>query len=61
MLTITPTEEKPITRLVCPKCREKVPRIGLTKDSKIEGLTFKCKRCGTFWKVKSSKGGSSDV
>lgn len=52
-LTITPTEIQEITRIACPDCKEKVRAVGLLRDSKIDGLTFKCKRCGNLWKVKS--------
>lgn len=51
MIFITPTEASDITKLVCPHCKEKVPRIGFAKDSKIIGLVFKCKRCGKGWTV----------
>ena len=51
MLKIVQTEQSEITKLVCPKCSEKVPRVGLTKNSKIQGLTFKCRKCGTLWSV----------
>lgn len=52
-ITITPTEKQKITRIVCPACNVKVHYVGLFKESKIEGLVFKCKRCGKFWTVKS--------
>jgi transcription elongation factor Elf1 len=51
MLTITPIEKSEITKLICPKCNERVPRIGLLKDSTISGLTFTCKGCGGTFKV----------
>ena len=53
MFTITPAKESEVTKLVCPHCHEKVPRIGIKKDSKLEGLTFKCRRCGLLWEVKT--------
>lgn len=53
MYTITPTVESDITKIVCPYCKEKVPRIGLQKESKIQGLTFKCRKCGKLWEVKT--------
>lgn len=56
MLTYTEAKVvKPseITKLVCPHCGEKVQRVAFAKDSKIEGFSFKCKRCGSFWNVKS--------
>ena len=53
MLKITPTEASDVTKISCPRCNEKIPRVGLKKGSKIEGLTFKCKRCSYFWEVKT--------
>jgi uncharacterized Zn finger protein len=53
MLKMTPAETAEVTKISCPKCNEKVPRVGLLKGSKVEGLTFKCKRCGSFWEVKT--------
>lgn len=53
MLKTTPAEAAEVTKISCPKCNEKVPRVGLLKGSKVEGLTFKCKRCGSFWEVKT--------
>ena len=53
MLFIYPAEESEITKILCPKCKERVPRIGFVKGSKIEGLTFRCKRCGNLWRVKT--------
>ena len=42
------------TKLVCPKCNERVQRIVLAKGSRIDGLKFKCKKCGEFWRVTST-------
>ena len=53
MLYITPTVQSEITKIVCPNCNEKVPRVGLQKDSKVQGLTFRCKKCGRLWTVKT--------
>ncbi len=53
MLNITKAKESEVTKLVCPHCHEKVPRVGIKKDSKIEGLTFKCRKCGFLWEVKT--------
>ena len=53
MLNITKAEECVITKIICPYCKEKVPRIGIKKDSKISGLTFKCRKCGLLWEVKT--------
>lgn len=52
-LTIIPSEKQEITKIVCPACKEKVRYVGLAKESKISGLLFKCKRCGSQWTVKS--------
>lgn len=53
MLKIEPIEQSEITRLVCPACKEKVPRVGLLKRSKIIGLSFKCRKCGRIWEAKT--------
>ncbi|MCD8309483.1 MAG: phage terminase large subunit family protein [Clostridia bacterium] len=53
MLAITPIKETNVTHIACPHCGERLPRIGLLKDSKIEGLTFKCRKCGMLWSVKT--------
>lgn len=53
MLCITPAEKTEITHIVCPYCREKLSRVGLRKNSKIVGLTFKCRKCGRLWNVKT--------
>lgn len=54
MYDIRPAKESEITKIVCPDCRERLPRIGLLKDSNIKGLTFKCGRCGKLWEVTAS-------
>ena len=51
MLKITPIEASEVTNIKCPKCNEKLPRVGLRKGSKTKGLTFKCKKCGGYWEV----------
>ncbi len=53
MLKITPTDTQQVTKLICPHCNERVPRIGLLKGSKIDGLTFKCKKCSKTFEVKT--------
>lgn len=53
MIKITPAPSAANTKIICPACNEKIPRIGLLPGSKIEGLTFKCKRCGALWEVKT--------
>lgn len=50
-ISIVPAEKAEITKIVCPDCNERVNSVGLLKTSKIEGLTFRCKRCGKIWKV----------
>lgn len=47
------TEKNELTKLVCPDCKEKVKGIGLEKDSKVEGLVFRCKKCGAYKTVKT--------
>ena len=52
MLKISPIEVAPkVTKLSCPFCKERVPQVALLEGSKIEGLTFKCKRCGKHFSV----------
>lgn len=53
MLEITPTEACAVKRLHCATCGEKLPRVGLKKDSHVDGLTFGCGKCGTVNEVKS--------
>ncbi len=53
MLVITPTEKKDITHISCPHCGEKLPRIGLTKNSQVKGLTFRCRRCQKLWEIQT--------
>lgn len=56
-ISITPferkTEKNEITKIVCPECGEKLKGVVLLKDSKIEGLAFRCKKCGTYLTVKT--------
>lgn len=56
-MTIRPAEEQKVTRIYCPSCKEKVHGVGLTKGAMVEGLTFKCKRCGRFWEVQKKNDG----
>jgi hypothetical protein len=51
-IVITPADKEDITRIICPECKDKIKYIGLAKDSKIDGLRIKCKRCGHYMKVK---------
>lgn len=53
MIIITPTETSAVTKIVCPHCKEKVARVGLLKESKVDGLTFRCKKCGNLWLLKT--------
>jgi DNA-directed RNA polymerase subunit M/transcription elongation factor TFIIS len=52
-LQIVPAKKEEITRIVCPECKEKVKSVGLKKDSKVDGLTFVCKKCSHVWEVKT--------
>jgi transposase-like protein len=52
-IIITPAEKQEITKIICPDCKEKVRNVGLMKESHIKGLSFKCKRCGKLWVLKS--------
>ena len=51
---IIETDKKEVTKIACPACGERVKQIGLRKDSVIDGLSFKCKKCGMFWEVKTT-------
>ena len=50
-IIIKKTDRKDFTKLECPDCGERVKGIGILKESKIEGLTFKCKKCESAWTV----------
>ena len=39
------------TRNICPECGEKVRGVGLLKDSRVDGLVFRCRKCGAFLTV----------
>jgi transposase-like protein len=52
---IIPTDKTEVTKLVCPACGERVKQVGLHKGSIISGLSFKCKKCGMYWEVKTTK------
>lgn len=54
MLKIIPAEKSEVTHLVCPHCKDRVPRVGLKKDSAVDGLTWTCRRCGMLWGVKTN-------
>ena len=51
MMKIVPAEFSKVTKIVCPACGERAARIGLLPNSRIEGLTFKCKKCARLWAV----------
>lgn len=54
MLKIVPTEKTEVTKIVCPACKEKLARVAVRKGSRIEGLTFKCRRCSSLWEVNTN-------
>lgn len=53
VIQIVPTTQAEVTKIVCPTCKEKVQRVAIKKDSKIDGLTFKCRRCSSLWEIKT--------
>ena len=53
MITYTETEPKEVTKICCPACKEQLPRVGLPKGSIVDRLSFKCKKCGKFWELKT--------
>lgn len=61
MLKVIPAKESEITRLVCPHCKERVPRVGIKKDSRCEGITFRCRRCGMLWEVEATSSAESNT
>lgn len=50
-IIIKKTDRKDFTKLVCPDCGERLKGVGLLKDSRVDGLTFKCNKCGATWTV----------
>lgn len=54
-ISVTPTERRSekgeITRIICPNCGEKVRGVGLLKGSRVDGLVFRCRKCGEFMTV----------
>lgn len=54
-ILITPAEEQEVTKLICRKCGQRVNGVGLAKNSKIDGLLFRCKRCGERNAVKTTE------
>ena len=55
MLEIVTTERQEVTKLVCPDCKERVKGVGLAKGSSITGIVFKCRKCGAWKEVKTTK------
>ena len=53
--TIKQTASAKVRRIICPKCGERVPRLGLLENSEVKGLTFKCNKCKDLWEVESTK------
>ena len=47
------TEKNEITKIICHNCGEKLRGVGLEKESKVEGLVFRCKKCGAYMSVKT--------
>ena len=52
-IIVKKTDRKDITKIVCPFCRDRLRGIVLFKDSHIDGLGVKCKRCLTDLEVKT--------
>lgn len=53
MLTITETGAMDMKKLSCPHCHDVLPRVRLSRESRIQGLTFRCRKCGRYWAVTS--------
>jgi predicted RNA-binding Zn-ribbon protein involved in translation (DUF1610 family) len=53
MITLKKTDRKDIVKIKCPDCGERLSNVALFRESKIEGLTFKCKKCATAWEIKT--------
>lgn len=53
-ISIIPSEKKTeIKKIICPDCGEKLKGIGLLPDSRVEGLVFRCKKCGAYKAVQT--------
>ena len=52
-LSIQPAERSDVKHIYCPACGEKLRGVGIAKDSRIFGLSFKCRKCGKLWSVKT--------
>lgn len=55
MLKITKTTEAQVSKIECPLCGKRVPKVGLLKGSHVEGFTFKCSQCGNYWEVQTTE------
>lgn len=53
MLTITPGKREEVTKIACPGCGERLRGVGIPKGSRIDTLSFICRRCGAPWSVKA--------
>ena len=53
MLKIIEVDTPESTRIHCPKCKDILPYVSLSKDSKVDGLSFVCRRCKRSFKVKT--------
>lgn len=57
-ICVQPTERRSdkgeITRIKCPYCGERVHGVGLLKNSHVDGLVFRCHRCGAFMSVSTT-------
>ncbi len=54
MLTITPGKREEVTKIACPGCGERLRGVGIPKGSRIDTLSFICRRCGAPWSVKAT-------
>lgn len=54
-MLVVPAKKEEVTKIICPDCGEKVKGVGLLKGSHIDGLVFRCKKCGAYKEVKSEK------
>lgn len=53
-IIIKPAERESISRVVCPECGDKLRGVGLSRESRISGLSFQCHRCGKLWAVETT-------
>lgn len=52
-MQVVPAHRDEVTKIICPDCGEKVKGVGLLKGSRVEGLVFRCKKCGAYKEVRS--------